>query len=165
MTTVEIETQLLQRGCSLAEDAGDFALVYPFGFENRKRSHDLQAKTRDAALAEAWDWLVPEQRVIHRIEIIRRFVAAEWAISVQTLCGGSRAEPVATARRVAMALAATITPASTYLVGTEFGDRDHGTVLYAKTSVAAQCETSGEFAVRVGMLRAQCLAEFGKGRS
>jgi chromosomal replication initiation ATPase DnaA len=163
MTPPEIEAAMKEKGCVLVEDRGDFALVYPFGYEGRKRSQDLQAKTRDAALVEAWKWLHPEQRVAERIEIIQRMVAAEFGISIDLLCAGGRAEPMATARRVALALAATITPASTYLIGASFG-REHGTVLYAKKSIEDQCAVDLPLAARVGTLRAQCQAAFEKAK-
>src|SRR5690606_27778046 len=108
MTPAEIEVEIERCGCTIIEDRGDFALVYPFGYEGRKRSHELLAKQRDLALVEAWGWLHPEQRVAERIDIIQRLVAAEFGISMDMLCGSGRAEPTATARRVAMALAAAI---------------------------------------------------------
>lgn len=163
MTPGEIETALTVNGCAVIEDGGYFALVYPFGYEGRKRSQDLTAKTRAAALAEAWAWLHPEKRVMERIEIIQRAVSNDFGVSIEGLRNGNRAEPMATARRVAMALAATITPASTYCIGTLFGGREHHTVLYAKQSVKDQGETDLPFAARVDLLKRACLAEFEKG--
>jgi chromosomal replication initiation ATPase DnaA len=72
---------------------------------------------------------------------------------------------MATARRIGMALCASITPASTYLIGAAFGNRVHGTVLYAKQSVEDQCVIDLKFGARVAGLRALCLAQFEKGRS
>lgn len=157
MTATEIEAALALRKCAIVEDAGDFALVYPYGYEGRARSHDLTAKTRAAALQEAWDWLHPEARMMERIEIVQRVVAMDFGTTQEALCNGGRPEPLATARRVAMALAAELAPASTYVVGHAF-NREHNSVMYAQTSIADQCAIDERFAARVGALRQACVA-------
>lgn len=160
MTPEDIEANLKARDCSIIEHAGDFALVYSFGYNGRKRAHDLLSKVRANALAEAWAWLHPELRVAERIEIIKRIVAQEFGLSIEQLCGASRPESIATPRRIAMALALTITNASTYMVGATFGGRDHGTALYAKKSLESECEVNLELGARIGALRQQCLLAF-----
>jgi hypothetical protein len=156
MTTVEKDAALMVAGCTLVEDKGAFALVYPYGYEGRKRAHDLAAKGREAAIVEAWDWLHPEEQIAERIEIIQRVVAHEFGTTAHDLCNGGRTEPLATARRVAMALCRKLTPASTTLVGASFNGRDHGTVLHAERSIAAECENDARFGARVGIVFEAC---------
>jgi len=164
MTTEEISAALAANRCEILEDQGDFALVYPYGYSRSKRAHGLKSKTREEAVFEAWAFLQPEFRTEQRIDIIQRVTAAEFGLSVIELCGSSRPEPIATARRIAMALAAEITHAGVYQIGALFGGRDHSTASYAKQSVRDQCETSAAFANRYETLKARCLWEFEKGK-
>lgn len=163
MTTDEIAAALAANRCEILEDRGDFALVYPYGYSRSKRAHGLTAKSRDDAIAEAWAFLQPEFRTEQRIDIIQRIAAAEFGLSVVELCGSSRPEPIATARRMAMALATEITSAGLYQIGSLFGGRDHSTASYARRSVTDQCETSAAFANRYDTVKARCLLEFQKG--
>lgn len=162
MTTVEKDAALKLRGCDIIEDRGDFALVYPYGI-NSKRAHDLAAKTREEAIVESWDWLNPDQQVAERIEIIQRVIASAHGTTAEELIGGGRPEPLATARRIAMAIARQLTPASTFRIGDTFL-RDHGTVIYAEKTIAEQCESDERFAARFGALRELCKATIAQTR-
>ncbi len=164
MTTEEIEAALVANRCEILEDNGDFALVYPYGYSRTKRAYGLSAKTREAAVLEAWAFLQPEFRTEQRIDLIQRIVSAEFGLSVVELCGSSRPEPIATARRIAIALAADVTPAGLYQIGSLFGGRDQSTASYARQSVRDQYETSAAFAARYDTLKARCLLEFEKGK-
>ncbi len=159
MTIPEIEAALELGKCAVVADGGDFALVYPYGFEGRQRAHDLAAKTRDGALTEAWAWLHPEIQIAEQIEIIQRVVARDFGETVDSLCNGGRHESLATGRQVAMALARMLTPASTIAVGAAF-NRDHSTVIYAARVVESRITIDGRFAARVAMLREACLSAF-----
>lgn len=158
MTAAEIETALTQRDCSIVEGGGKFALVYPHGYELRKRSRDLMASNRSAAAVEAWLWLHPESAAADAIAAVQRIVAVDFGVQPADFIARDRSEPLATARRVAMALAREVTGASLGHLGAIF-ERDHGAVLHAQQSVRDQCETDDLFAARVGTLRAKCLAE------
>ena len=156
MTTAELQGSLQERGCSIVEEGGRFALVYPHGYTARKTAHDLCATTLAQATAEAWIWLHPERLAAAGIAEVQRIVAAGYGFATIAFCVKDRSEPLATARRVAMALAREITGASTDVVGAAF-ERDRGTVIAAQTSVRDQCDIDRAFAARVGSLRAACL--------
>lgn len=157
MTPAEIEAELKTRECAIVEDGGRFAMVYPHGYELRKRSRDLLASCRSAALVEAWLWLHPDRETASGIETVQRVVAEDFGLPVAGLKSRDRSEPTVTARRIAMALARELTAAPLQQIGEAF-DRDHGTVIYARDSVASQCQTEDVFAARVGTLRAACSA-------
>jgi hypothetical protein len=157
VTTAEIEHALRARDCALVADGGRFALVYPHGYEQRKRAHDLAAADRAGALAEAWAWLHPDATEATGIATVQAVVAADFGVTVEALPSRDRSEPLATARRVAMAIARELTGATFARVGEQFA-RDHGTVIHAVESVRDQCTTETAFAARVGTLRAVCRA-------
>jgi chromosomal replication initiation ATPase DnaA len=156
MTPAEIDTELKSRGCVLVHDSGDFALVYPYGI-NSKRAQDLAAKTRAAALVEAWHFLNPEQEAQDRIEVITRLVARDYGVTVEGMCASGRPEPLATARRVAMALSRLLTSATLQYVAERFG-REGNATIYALTSIDDQCASDPRFAARFETLRAACIA-------
>lgn len=158
MTPIEIDVQLAARACAIVEDRGDFALVYPYGYQGRRRAQQLVAKTRAAALVEAWDWLHPEHRIAEIVDIVQHVVAADFGVAVEEFFPKTRTEPLATARRVAMVLARELSGGGLHAIGNLFL-RDHATVLSAEQSVADQRETDAAFAARVGALRAACAAE------
>lgn len=157
MTTTEIKRVLALRGCSFAQAEGKFALVYPHGYEPSARSHELLATTLEAAVIEAWLWLHPESAADASVRTILTVVGDDFGVHPDTLLSRARHEPVATARRVAMALARGLTAASTESLG-DFFCRTHSTILYGVESVAAQCATERAFAARVGTLRVACSA-------
>jgi hypothetical protein len=157
MTTAEIETELKTRACAIVEDGGKFALVYPHGYRS-KRSRELLASRRESALVEAWLWLHPDLSDDEGIEIVMRVVARDYRLHVDAFLGKERHEPLATARRIAMALSRELTGATLQIIGDTFGGRDHGTVVHAQNSIANQCDTDDALAARVGTLRAACLA-------
>ncbi len=155
MTTAELEQALALRNCAIVQDGDRFALVYPHGYELRKRAHDLGAINRPAALAEAWAWLHPDLSNAESVRKVAAVVAGDFGVTVEDLAARDRSEPLATARRVAFALARELTNAPLAVIGDLFG-RDHGTVIHAVDSVRDQCDTSAAFAARVGTLRAVC---------
>lgn len=156
MNPHEIEAELKLRGCSIVSARGDFALVYPHGYGAVKRAHDLQAKTRDAALVEAWLWLHPDQQTAGAVAAVQAIIAADFAMPVRSFAIRDRSEPLSTARRIAMVLCRDLTSCSLQSIGDAFG-RNHTAVCHAIESVRDQCETDTAFAARVGTLRLRAL--------
>lgn len=152
MTTAEIKSTLDARGCTLVQAEGAFALVYPHGFGNSKRSLELLATTADAAWVEAWLWLHPESDAAEAVMAIMRLVATDYGVPLVLLRSRARHEPVATARLVAMALSREVTGATFELIGNLF-ERDRATAIYATDSINDRCTTDRALAARVGGLR------------
>lgn len=92
------------------------------------------------------------------IAIVKRVVAEACQISVAQLDAKCRTEPLATVRRIALALCDEITSASRVLIGEEFGGRCETTVSWACITIADECTVNGSMAARVGALRAKCIA-------
>jgi hypothetical protein len=158
MKPAEIEAVLQRRGCTIVEDGGKFALVYPHGYEGRPRTKDLLATKRESAALESWLWLHPDLVDDRGIDTVKKIVAADYRLSVEQLVAKDRSEPLATARRIAMALSRELTGATLEVIGTAFGGRDHGTVIHARDSLVAQCDTDAALAARLGTLRVACAA-------
>jgi len=127
MTLAEISSALANRHCMIVEDRGRFALVHPCAFEKTARSHDLLAT-------------------------IKRVVAADFGVGVVDIDTSDRTEPLATARRVAIAPARERTWLTCEAIGAAFA-RNHSTVINSARQVADQCATDRRFAARVGTLR------------
>lgn len=159
MTPAEIETALKTRGCTIVQDAGDFALVHPHGDTGTPSAHDLRAKSRDAALLESWQWLHPDSAARARVAMIQRVVAQTFETTIADLSSKARPEPLATARRIAMSLSRELSDASLSAIADVFA-KDRGTVIYARQSIAEQIEADHAFAGRYGAIRAACLAAF-----
>jgi chromosomal replication initiator protein len=75
--------------------------------------------------------------VIGRVSVdrIKAVVAAEFDVPIREMTSNRRPRRVALPRQAAMALAYSLTPASSALVGRLFGDRDHTTVIYARQKI------------------------------
>lgn len=157
MSADEIEMLLAARGCSIVEDGGRFALVYPHGYSQRHKAHDLAATDRASANAEAWVWLHPENTGTAAVFAVQRVVAEDFGFESKALLEKDRTEPLASARRIAMTLARELSGASYSYIGEAFA-RDHGTIISAQQSVQDQCDTDAAFDARVGTLRAACQA-------
>jgi chromosomal replication initiation ATPase DnaA len=156
MNHAEIEAALKVRDCAIVHDGGKYALVYPHGYDLRKRAHDLGATSRNDALAEAWVWLHPISESGQGFATIRRVVAESFGFPPEMFESRDRSEPLATARRVAMSLSRELTGATFEAIGSAFA-RDANTAIYAQQTVADQCGLDPRFAARVGTLRAACL--------
>ncbi len=155
MTVIEIEKVLTLRGCAIVAAGAAFGLTHPVGLEPGTRTRELFATSREGAVREAWLWLHPEGNARQSITIIQHLVAQDYQLPAVALVNRDRSEPLATARRVAMALARELTLSSHVNIGAAF-DRDGGTVLHACDSVRNQCATDKQFAARVGALRVAC---------
>lgn len=158
MTLSDIAFVLARRGCTIEAATGStFLLAHPHGMDSalRTRTRTLLATTHESALREAWLWLHPEGRAASAVATIKHVVATDYGVTHEELAGRDRHEPIATARRIAMALCRELTMATLHKLGEAF-DRDHGTVLHAQVSVRDQCETDAAFAARVGTLRVEC---------
>lgn len=160
MRTAEEVTQALTAlGCAVLEDGGQFVLVHPAGYGGSKSAHELVAKERNPALAEAWNFLHPEAQAYARVATIKRVVAEGYGEPPSAFLRRDRNEPLATARRIAMALCRDLTAASLETLGRSF-ERDRTDIRYAQASVAEQCAVDRQFAARVGLLREACLRAF-----
>lgn len=157
MTTDQIAKTLALRACSIIEHAGLFMLVHPHGFEKQPRSKELLAKSRGGALTEAWLWLHPEGNARAGITTIQRVVAEDFGVPAVALVNHDKHEPIATARRIAMALSRELTLSAYPKIAAAF-DRDAQSAIYAHESILAQCVTDRAFAARVGALRVACSA-------
>ncbi len=155
MTTDEIASILKLRGCTIVEADGRFALVHPDGYEHKPRAHELLATSRAAAITEAWLWLHPDNNDRLGVTMIQSIVMKDFGLPLEALLDEGRPEPLATARRIAMALCRELTGSTFQNIGRAF-DRDHGTVINARDSVRDQCHTDRAFAARVGSLRVAC---------
>ena len=158
MSADEITMLLKARGCTVVEDAGRFALVYPHGYARRHKAHDLAAKDHASASIEAWLWLHPEMispKAIEAVISVQIIVAGDFGFKATELLEKDRSEPLATARRIAMTLARELSGATFDYLSEAF-DREPGAVIQALQSVRNQCETDAAFDARVGTLRAAC---------
>ncbi|ERP31175.1 chromosomal replication initiator protein DnaA [Chitinivibrio alkaliphilus] len=85
---------------------------------------------------------------IRAIDIITA-ITDEFGISRQLLTSKSRSKEVAQARQIGMFLCKEHTDLSLKAIGTEFGGRDHSTVVHAVKTVGAKMEQDTPFAQRV----------------
>jgi chromosomal replication initiator protein len=69
------------------------------------------------------------------ISVIQQEVCKFYGISKSELIGGKRTQAIAFPRQIAMYLARELTDYSLPKIGSEFGGRDHTTVLYANTKI------------------------------
>lgn len=159
-TFKEVEDYLAARGCSIVEDGGQFALVYPTGYGSSRAAHTLAATDRECALAESTRFLNPEKEAYARIAAIKRVVAENFGTGPDAFLKFDRSEPLATARRIAIALCRELTVASRNQLRASFNREARGTIDHAVESVAAQCATDKQFAARFGALRALACAAF-----
>lgn len=86
------------------------------------------------------------------IGIVQREVAAAHGITVETMLEQSRRREVVWPRQIAMAIAYKLDLASSKVIGLLFGDREHGTVLYACRTVLAASQTEKESRVMLEKL-------------
>jgi chromosomal replication initiator protein len=91
------------------------------------------------------------------IEGIQRIVAEYFGLTHKDLRGKRRTKAVAFPRQVAMYLARDLTEFSTTEIGSEFGGRDHTTVMHAVRKIEELRETDAAFAEDIDLLR--CMLE------
>ncbi len=87
------------------------------------------------------------------ISEIQRRTAGYFDISVEMLTGATRRQEITTARHICMYLCRRLTQAPLKSIGTEFGNRDHTTVIHACRNIAARLSTDPDFQVLVSRIQ------------
>ena len=87
------------------------------------------------------------------IEEIKKSTARFFNISVEMLTGSTRKQEIATARHICMYLCRRLTEAPLKSIGTEFGNRDHTTVIHACKNIAAKLSTDPDFQTLVSRIQ------------
>lgn len=86
---------------------------------------------------------------------IKRDVGAYFGVSIDLLEGPRRQEWVAWPRQIAMHLVRECTTLSLPAIGEMFGNRDHGTVMYAQKHVRQRCDTEPRTALLIADLKSR----------
>ncbi len=98
--------------------------------------------------------LIPERQAREiNIAVIQEQVAAHYNLKVKDLKLRKRTREVAFPRQVAMFLCREYTDASLPHIGTEFGGRDHTTVMHACERIRQQLEADGDFKETMARIR------------
>jgi chromosomal replication initiator protein len=90
------------------------------------------------------DFFTDEQRRISSIGQIQQRVAEYYRITLVDMLGKKRPARIAFPRQVAMYLSRLLTSHSLQRIGSEFGGRDHGTVIHACKAVECAIEQDAE---------------------
>jgi chromosomal replication initiator protein len=108
----------------------------------------MALKNRPIDLEEAkrllQDIFTDESRRTVRIDQIQKQVAEHYRITIIDLLGKRRPANIAFPRQVAMYLSRLLTSHSLQRIGSEFGGKDHGTVIHACKSVECAMEQDDE---------------------
>lgn len=86
------------------------------------------------------------------IEQIQKEVAAYYKISEELLKSKKKTQEIVIARQVAMYLSRTLTNSSLKLIGVNFGNRDHSTVIHACQQVQDMMKSSIDFKLQIDKL-------------
>ena len=86
------------------------------------------------------------------IETIQKIIAEEYNISVSEIKGKKRETKYTTPRQIAMYIAREITEYSFTEIGSEFGNRDHSTVIHSCDKIAQQAKIDSILNARVQLL-------------
>jgi chromosomal replication initiator protein len=70
------------------------------------------------------------------VDRIKAAVAAEFDVSIREMVSNRRSRAVVIPRHAAIAMAYSLTPHSSAMIGRLFGDRDHTTIIYARRKIA-----------------------------
>ena len=87
------------------------------------------------------------------IQEIQERTAGYFNIPVEMLTGATRRQEIATARHICMYLCRRLTQAPLKSIGTEFGNRDHTTVIHACRNIAAKLSTDPDFQALVSRIQ------------
>jgi chromosomal replication initiator protein len=109
-------------------------------------SHSLTGRRIDVGLAgSVLDEMYPQlSTATLTIDAIQQVVASHFGISVDELVSARRTNRIAWPRQVAIYLARELTAASLPGIGSEFGGRNHATVLHACKRVSARIKAEPE---------------------
>ncbi len=86
------------------------------------------------------------------IEQIQKEVASYFKISEEMLKSKKKTQEIVNARQVAMYLCRTLTSSSLKLIGVNFGNRDHSTVIHACQQVQDNMKSSMDFKLQIDQL-------------
>ncbi len=86
------------------------------------------------------------------IEQIQKEVASYFKISEEMLKSKKKTQEIVNARQVAMYLCRTLTSSSLKLIGINFGNRDHSTVIHACQQVQDNMKSSMDFKLQIDQL-------------
>ena len=86
------------------------------------------------------------------IDEIQKGTAGFFNISVEMLTGATRKQEIATARHICMYLCRRLTEAPLKSIGTEFGNRDHTTVIHACKNIATRLSADPDFQILVSRI-------------
>jgi len=70
------------------------------------------------------------------VDRIKAVVAAEFDVPIMEMVSNRRSRPVVIPRQAAIALAYSLTPHSSGMLGRLFGNRDHSTIIYARQKIS-----------------------------
>lgn len=84
---------------------------------------------------------IPVQGSQLAIEIIQQIVAEHFGLTPELLIGKTRKQEVAVARQVAMLLVKRLTQTPLKVIGLNFGNRDHSTVIHAVQTIEKKCQS------------------------
>lgn len=103
-------------------------------------------KDIDLSLAkEVLSSIVQDLDVEVNVDYIQKYVSNYFDVSVDLLKAKTRKREIVVARQVAMYLTKEYTSMSLKSIGTEFGNRDHSTVIHAITTVNDMMDTDTKF--------------------
>ncbi len=91
--------------------------------------------------------------------LIFAVVAAEAGLTLEDLTGRSRQRPIMEARKIAMYLAATMTPSALRSIGEDMGGRDYSTVLFARMKIKEREAKDPALCARLAALRDDILRQ------
>jgi chromosomal replication initiator protein len=113
----------------------------------------LRKKEITVALAQEIlkDTMRPKGRQIS-IDQIQKKVAGYFKVSEELLRAKKKSQEIVNARQIAMYLCRTLTPASLKLIGSNFGNRDHSTVIHACQQVTENMKRSIDYKLQVDQL-------------
>ncbi len=104
-----------------------------------------------------------EEEVELNIARIKQVVADHYNITIEEIDSKRRTQNIVLPRQIAMYLSRELTDSSLPMIGEEFGDRDHTTVMYAHNKISDRIEEEKEF--KQTMEKLQRKLERGEGSS
>lgn len=112
-------------------------------------------RKKELTMSLAQDVLKPSIRSKSKpvtIEQIQKEVASYFKISEDMLKSKKKTQEIVNARQVAMYLCRTLTSSSLKLIGINFGNRDHSTVIHACQQVQDNMKSSMDFKLQIDQL-------------
>lgn len=116
--------------------------------------HTLSQAEITIAIAEKLLHDLLKEAILHQVSVdkIQKKVAETFSLRVSELTGKKRPAKIAFPRQIAMYLSRSLTNLSQQEIGSEFGGRDHGTVIHACKAVVNRMETDASVKRKVEYL-------------